>query len=103
MSIPKMMLGLIQEQRKAKRVKRFTNSELVGYLGLILLECNYVPAIWTAVQTGVTLPVSSLLFYVSALSCFMYNAVKERNTLYIICNAFGIVGNAILLTLAVLK
>lgn len=84
-------------------MKNFTSSEIVGYLGLILLECNYIPAIWSAIQTGVTLPITSLLFYVAALSCFMYNAVKERNTLYIICNAFGIVGNAILLTLAVMK
>jgi hypothetical protein len=78
-------------------------SKIIGYLGLILLQCNFVPAIYEAINTGVKMSVTSLTLYVVALSCFLYNSIKEKNTLYIWSNIFGVVGNAILLTLAIIK
>ena len=82
---------------------KFTSSQIVGYAGLILLQCNFLPAIYQAIQSDVKMSVPSLALYVVALSCFLYNSVKEKNTLYIWSNIFGVVGNAILLTLAVIK
>lgn len=78
-------------------------AQIVGYAGLILLQCNFLPAIYQAIVADVKMSVPSLIMYILAIACFLYNAVKEKNTLYIWCNALSLTGNSILLTLAVFK
>jgi uncharacterized protein with PQ loop repeat len=77
--------------------------DFIGYAGLVLLQLNYVPAIYQAIKTGETMPIASLLFSIAGLSCYLYNSVKLKNTLYTIGNAIGLLGNLILLGMVVTK
>lgn len=77
--------------------------DAIGYVGLVLLQLQYVPAIVQAIKTGCTMPVSSILLFIAGLSCYLYNSVKLGNTLYTIGNAVGLLGNIVLLIVVLLK
>lgn len=77
--------------------------DLVGYLGLAFVQFNCVPAIIAALQQGHSTPISGVILTVVGLACYLYNAVVTKNTLYIIGNTIGLVGNLILLFAILVK
>ena len=72
-------------------------TEVVGYLGMGLLQFNSIPAIIEAVHTGNSAPIATMALTIAGLACYLYNSVKTKNTLYTVGNVIGIIGNSILI------
>lgn len=73
------------------------NHDFIGYLGLALLQFNCIPAIIAALQQGHSTPLLGVFLTITGLACYLYHAVVAKNTLYIIGNTIGLVGNLVLL------
>lgn len=72
-------------------------ADLIGYVGMALLQFNSIPAIIQALKNGVSAPLATMFLTVAGLSCYLYNSVKTENTLYTVGNIIGIIGNTILI------
>ncbi len=97
------LTNVIQFPCKRPKLEQFDHVTAIGYIGLILLQAQYIPAIWECITTGSSAPVSSILLFIIGLACYLYNSVKLGNTLYTIGNAIGIIGNLILLGMVITK
>lgn len=99
-----MEWNVIQFPVKQKpKLASFDHTAAIGYVGLILVQLNVLPAIIEAIKTGSSAPVSSILMMVVGLSCYLYNSVKTRHTLYTVGNACGLFCNLVLLLTVILK
>ena len=74
----------------------------IGWVGMAMLQFNSIPAIISAVEYGTKYPIATILLTIGGLFCYMVDALKNGNMLYIVGNLIGIIGNSILL-LATLK
>ena len=72
-------------------------TEVIGYIGMGMLQFNSVPAIIQAVESGKSAPLATMFLTVAGLACYLYNSVKTKNTLYTVGNTIGIIGNSILI------
>jgi uncharacterized protein with PQ loop repeat len=88
---------------KAPKTAHIDVVTLSGYVGLLLVQLNVLPAIWQAIQTGVAAPISSVLMMVVGLALYLYNSVETGNRLYTIGNAIGFVCNLILLFVIIVR
>jgi uncharacterized protein with PQ loop repeat len=70
---------------------------LIGWVGMAMLQFNSIPAIFSAVQTGAKYPLATIILTIVGLSCYMYRAVIDNDKLYMVGNTIGLVGNLILL------
>ena len=70
---------------------------LIGWAGLGMLQFNSIPAIFQAVESGQSAPISTIMLTLAGLACYLYNSIKTGNTLYTAGNIIGIIGNSILL------
>ena len=77
--------------------------DLIGYIGLALVQFNCVPAIIVALREGHSTPLFGVCLTVVGLACYLYNAVITKNTLYIVGNTIGLIGNLILLFAILVK
>jgi uncharacterized protein with PQ loop repeat len=77
--------------------------DYIGYFGLAFLQFNCIPAIIAALQQNQTTPISGVILSIIGLSCYLYNSVMTKNTLYTIGNIIGLVGNCILLLAILFK
>jgi hypothetical protein len=77
--------------------------DIIGYLGLALLQFNCIPAIIAALQHGHSTPLFGVVLSIAGLSCYLYNSVKIGNTLYTVGNLIGLIGNTILLIALLIK
>jgi len=78
-------------------------TEVIGYVGMAMLQFNSIPAIIQALETGKSAPIATMVLSIAGLSCYLYNSVKTNNTLYTVGNIIGIVGNSVLLGAVLLK
>lgn len=82
---------------------KLTKAEIVGYVGMAMLQFNSVPAIIQALKTGASAPIATMFLSIAGLSCYLYNSVKTGNTLYTVGNIIGIIGNTILVIAVLAK
>lgn len=78
-------------------------TNLIGYIGLALVQLNVLPAIWQAFKTGHSAPLVSVALMVVGLACYLYNSVLTGNRLYTVGNAIGLFCNTALLAAIALK
>ena len=76
---------------------RRERAELVGWLGMAMLQFNSVPAIHAAIVNGTSTPVATVLLTIGGLSCYMVRAIARFDMLYTVGNGIGLIGNVILL------
>lgn len=87
-----------------KHVKRpVTLSQVIGALGLVLVQMNVLASVFGVFSTGNHIPMSGLLYIMAACLCFLYNCIKEKLWLYTACNAGTLIGNAIILAVVLIK
>lgn len=101
-------IGLVQTGNvtylpNATKKARITAVDFAGYLGLLLVQLNVLPAIWQAVQTGITAPLVSVVMMVIGLGLYLYNSLETGNRLYTIGNAIGFVCNLVLLFVIIVR
>lgn len=78
-------------------------TNLIGYIGLALVQLNVLPAIWQAFQTGQSAPLASVILMVVGLACYLYNSIMTKNRLYTVGNGIGLFCNTALLAAIVVK
>lgn len=83
--------------RKAPVLKTFDHTAAIGYIGLLLVQLNVLPAILEALRTGASAPLASILMMVAGLACYLFHSVKTSNLLYTIGNGCGLACNLVLL------
>jgi hypothetical protein len=74
---------------------------LIGWVGMAMLQFNSIPAIFSAVQHGSKYPLATIILTIIGLSCYMYRAIIDNDKLYIVGNTIGLVGNLILLLVTI--
>jgi hypothetical protein len=82
---------------------KFDKAELIGYVGIALIQLNVIPAVVQAVRLGVSAPLSSIILMLTGLGLCLYNSISTGNKLYTVGNLFGFIGNLILLLAVILK
>jgi hypothetical protein len=98
-----------RENKKMKKVKAKTTVEKLGavsgWIGMLLIHGATLPT-----TLGVILgysdkvpPISMVLLVWSGLMLFLFRAIVNKDTLYIVSNAVGFFFNSILLALIVFK
>lgn len=88
---------------KAVKTPPVTLSQVVGIVGLIMVQLNVLAAVFGVFSTGNHIPVSGLLFIMVACLCFLFNCIKEKLWLYTLCNAGTLAGNAVILLVVILR
>lgn len=78
-------------------------TEVIGYVGMAMLQFNSVPAIIQSIEAGKSAPIATMILSIAGLACYLYNSIKTNNTLYTVGNTIGIIGNSILLGSVLLK
>lgn len=71
-----------------------TSAFWVGLVGMALLQTNTIPQVLKILQGECDVSNLSIQMFVQTwlgLCCYLYNAVKTKNALYIISNTFGLV------------
>jgi uncharacterized protein with PQ loop repeat len=74
---------------------------LIGWVGMAMLQFNSIPAIFSAVENGAKYPLATIVLTIIGLSCYMYRAIIDNDKLYIVGNTIGLVGNLILLLVTI--
>jgi uncharacterized protein with PQ loop repeat len=74
---------------------------LIGWVGMAMLQFNSIPAIFSAIQNGAKYPLATIILTIIGLSCYMYRAIIDNDKLYIVGNTIGLVGNLILLLVTI--
>jgi uncharacterized protein with PQ loop repeat len=74
---------------------------LIGWIGMAMLQFNSIPAIFSAVENGAKYPIATIVLTIVGLSCYMYRAIIDNDKLYIVGNTIGLVGNLILLLVTI--
>jgi hypothetical protein len=74
---------------------------LIGWVGMAMLQFNSIPAIFSAVENGSKYPLATILLTIGGLCCYMVRAIADNDKLYIVGNLVGITGNLILLFVTV--
>jgi uncharacterized protein with PQ loop repeat len=74
---------------------------LIGWVGMAMLQFNSIPAIFGAIQYGAKYPLATIVLTIIGLSCYMYRAIIDNDKLYIVGNTIGLVGNLILLLVTI--
>jgi uncharacterized protein with PQ loop repeat len=88
-----MFIGSNNRRQKMK----ISKAEFIGYVGMAMLQFNSIPAIISALETGASAPIATIVLSIAGLACYLYNSLKTDNTLYTVGNTIGIIGNSILL------
>lgn len=68
----------------------------LGWLGVILINCQTIPGIIEALQTGQAMPISQWVIYVAGMFALLCQAIKDKDFLYIVSNGSGLLGLSIL-------
>lgn len=78
---------------------------LSGWVGMILIHGATLPTTLGVIlgYTDKTPPISMVILVWSGLMLFLFRAVVQKDTLYIVSNAIGFFFNSILLALIVFK
>lgn len=69
----------------------------LGWVGMACLQFNSLPAIFQAVESGMSAPIATVLLTIFGLSCYLYHSIIRGDVLYTTGNIIGITGNTILL------
>lgn len=73
---------------------------LLGWIGVIMINGQSAPAIYSAITTGQAMPVNQWLTYFVGLLLLYLQAVKDKDPLYIASNMAGLIGLSILALVA---
>lgn len=75
-----------------------------GWIGMVLLQSSTVPALLSAGLSGSAdlPPLSLTLLTWMGLTLYLWNAINQRNRLYIVGNCIGLGLNSIMLALLLL-
>lgn len=74
-----------------------TFNSIVGVIGLIILQANYIPSVYGAIVSGYGVPMQSAVLALIGLSLMLYQSIKQRMILYIFANLIGVIFNALLI------
>jgi uncharacterized protein with PQ loop repeat len=77
--------------------KKMDYKNLIGWVGMAMLQFNSIPAIFSAIENGTKYPLATMLLTIGGLGCYMVRAIADNDKLYIVGNSIGIIGNLILL------
>ena len=78
-------------------------ASLAGWVGMVLLQSSTVPALLDSLSGSADLPPLSLTALTwSGLTLYLWNAINQRNTLYIVGNCIGLTLNSLMIGLLVL-
>lgn len=71
--------------------------EILGWIGMAMLQFNSVPAIHSAIVNGTSTPVATVGLTIGGLTCYLIRAACRFDMLYLVGNMIGLIGNLILL------
>lgn len=71
--------------------------EILGWVGMGMLQFNSVPAIHSAIVHGTSTPLATVCLTIGGLVCYLIRAVCRFDMLYLVGNMVGLIGNLVLL------
>ena len=69
----------------------------IPWVGFALMQAMNIPNVIKAVQTGVSMPIASVIMLVVALCCYLADAINRNCQLHIVSSIIGIVSNLVVL------
>ena len=76
---------------------------LAGWVGMVMLQGNTVPTLLASLNGAAKLPPLSLTFLTwCGLCLYLWNAIANKNTLYMVGNVIGLTLNSLMLGLILL-
>jgi len=69
----------------------------IPWVGFALMQAMNIPNVFKAVETGVSMPVASVVMLITALFCYLADAVNRKCQLHIVSSIIGIVSNLVVL------
>jgi len=76
--------------------------ELLGWVGMAMLQFNSIPAIHSAIVNGHSTPVATVALSIGGLICYLIRALSRFDVLYVVGNMIGLIGNLILLAVLIM-
>jgi len=75
--------------------------DVVGWIGLVLLQSVNIPPTIATLQGNADVPLSMPIMALAGLCCFMVRAAYDKDALYIVGNGIGIASSALLIVVTV--
>ena len=70
---------------------------LIPWIGFALMQCMNIPNVIQAVETGVSMPVTSVIMLIAALCCYLVDSVRRKCKLHMVSSTIGITSNIVVL------
>lgn len=86
-----------------EKLKNMSIAEIGGYIGMVLIHGATMPTLINRIFNPITQmpPLSMVLMIWLGLALFLAHAIKQKDTLYTISNAYGFIMQSVLLALIV--
>jgi hypothetical protein len=69
----------------------------IPWIGFGLMQMMNIPNVIKAIETGVSMPVASVVMLVIALCCYLTDAINRNCHLHIVSSIIGITSNLVVL------
>ena len=69
----------------------------IGFIGIVIMQLNSIPAIIQAKETGLAAPVLSITMTLTGYICYLIIESYYKQWLYVFGSTCGLIGNMLLL------
>lgn len=69
----------------------------IPWVGFGLMQAMNIPNVITAIKTGVSMPIASVIMLITALCCYLADAINRKCQLHIVSSIIGIISNLVVL------
>ena len=69
----------------------------IPWVGFGLMQMMNIPNVIVAIKTGVSMPIASIILLVTALFCYLTDAITRKCKLHIVSSIIGITSNLVVL------
>ncbi len=90
-------------QKVINKVRAMPAPELAGWLAMVMLHSNTIPTTIALIlgYNAILPPLSMVLLTWAGLALYLWRAVYQRDTLYMVSNGIGFALNSLLLAIIV--
>lgn len=80
-----------------------TTAKIYGAIGMLSLQISTIPALWQAIRTGETAPLSSLLLITAGMICCIIQEVQAKLWAYVIGSTVSVIGHVAIILVVIYR
>lgn len=69
----------------------------IPWVGFGLMQMMNIPNVIVSIKTGVSMPIASIVLLITALCCYLVDAITRKCKLHIVSSIIGITSNLVVL------